>query len=158
MKKIFRYLLILLLITFVIMQFIRPDKNSAGYESIIAFEKDTKPSLEVATILKENCYDCHSNQTKYPWYAEVAPFSYWLEDHIKDGQKHFNVSAWETYSVKKKDHKLEELLEMVEEGEMPLDSYTWLHGNLEENEVKLLLQWAALVRLQYTEELKLSSK
>ena len=158
MRKIFKYVLVLLLFALVIIQFIRPDKNSGGYDSIIAFEEETKPSLEVAAILKENCYDCHSNQTQYPWYAEVAPFSYWLADHVKDGQKHFNASAWSDYSVKKKDHKLEELLEMVEEGEMPLDSYTWLHGDLEEQEVKLLLQWATLARHQYTEELKTSSK
>lgn len=151
-------MLILLLIAFVIMQFIRPDKNNGGYESVMAFEKDTKPSVEVAAILKENCYDCHSNQTRYPWYAEVAPFSYWLADHIKHGQGHFNVSVWESYSAKKKDHKLEELLEMVEKGEMPLDSYTWLHGNLDEYEVKLLLQWAVVARIQYVEQLRISSK
>ncbi len=158
MKKISKYIFILLLTVFVIMQCIRPDKNSGGYESVVVFEADTKPSVEVVAILKENCYDCHSNQTRYPWYAEVAPFSYWLANHIEHGQGHFNVSVWESYSAKKKDHKLEELLEMVEEGEMPLDSYTWLHGDLKEQEVKLLLQWATLARLQYVKELKLSSK
>ena len=158
MKKALKYLLVLLLGVLIIMQFIRPDKNNMGYDSVIAFEKDTKPSVEVASILKENCYDCHSNQTQYPWYSEVAPFSYWLADHIKDGQKHFNVSVWENYSLKKKDHKLEELLEMVEEGEMPLDSYTWLHGDLNEDQIKLVLQWATLARLQYIQELKISSK
>ncbi len=158
MKKALKYLLVLLLGVLIIMQFIRPDKNNMGYDSVIAFEKDTKPSVEVASILKENCYDCHRNQTQYPWYSEVAPFAYWLADHINDGQKHFNVSVWENYSLKKKDHKLEELLEMVEEGEMPLDSYTWLHGDLNEDQIKLVLQWATLARLQYIQELKISSK
>ena len=107
--------------------------------------------------MKENCYDCHSNQTIYPWYAEIAPVNYWLADHVKDGKKHFNVSAWKDYSIKKKDHKLEELLEMVEEGEMPLDSYTWLHGKLSENATKLLLQWATVARLQYKAQLEISA-
>ena len=147
----------ILLIGLIVIQFIRPDKNNGGYEEIKVFIEDTKPSSEVIAILEENCYDCHSSQTRYPWYAEIAPLSYWLADHVKDGQKHFNVSAWGDYSVKKKDHKLEELLEMIEAGEMPLDSYTWLHGNLEENEVELLLQWAAVARLQYAEQLKVSS-
>jgi hypothetical protein len=80
-----------------------------------------------------------------------------LEDHVKDVKKHFNVSAWKKYSVKKKDHKLEELLEMVEEGEMPVDSYTWLHGNLSEDETELLLQWATVARLQYKAQLEVSS-
>jgi len=157
MKKVIKYVLILLLVALVIIQFIRPDKNNGGYESVMTFEKETKPSMEVAGILMENCYDCHSNQTRYPWYAEIAPFSYWLEEHIADGRKHFNVSAWESYSIKKKDHKLEELIEMVEKGEMPLDSYTWLHGNLEENETRILLQWAVLTRLKYAKELEVSS-
>jgi len=158
MKRIIKIVLILALIVLVVIQFIRPDKNEAGYEGVMYFENETKPSLSVAGILKENCYDCHSNHTRYPWYAEIAPVNYWLADHVKDGKKHFNVSAWNDYSIKKKDHKLEELLEMIEEGEMPLDSYTWLHGNLSEDETKLLLQWATVTRLQYKSQLEVSSK
>ena len=158
MKKLFKYLLIFALIALVIMQFIRPDKNEAGYESVNIFETETRPSLTVAGILKENCYDCHSDHTRYPWYSEVAPFSYWLADHINEGKEHFDASAWESYSVKKKDHKLEELLEMIEKGEMPLNSYTWLHGNITEDERKLILQWATVARLQYKAQLEVSYK
>ena len=157
MEKIFKFILILALVALVVMQFIRPDKNEAGYEGVTYFENETKSSSSVTGILKENCYDCHSNQTNYPWYAEIAPVNYWLADHVKDGKKHFNVSAWNDYSIKKKDHKLEELLEMVEKGEMPLDSYTWLHGKLSEDDTKLLLQWAAVARLQYKAQLEVSS-
>jgi hypothetical protein len=158
MKKFTKYVLITALSALVVIQFFRPERNDGGYESVMAFERETKPSVEVAGILKENCYDCHSDQTRYPWYAEIAPVSYWLADHIKHGKGHFNASAWDTYSVKKKDHKLEELIEMVDEGEMPLDSYTWLHGNLTDAQRKLLIQWAGIARLQYKEQLKLSSK
>jgi hypothetical protein len=157
MEKIFKFILILALVALVVMQFIRPDKNEAGYEGVAHFENETKPASSVAGILKDNCYDCHSNQTNYPWYAEIAPVNSWLADHVKDGKKHFNVSAWKDYSIKKKDHKLEELLEMVEEGEMPLDSYTWLHGKLSENATKLLLQWATVARLQYKAQLEISA-
>jgi len=157
MKKFLKIILILALVALVVIQFIRPDKNEAGYESVTYFENETKLTPKMAVLLKENCYDCHSNQTNYPWYAEIAPVNYWLEDHVKDGKKHFNVSAWKDYSIKKKDHKLEELLEMVEEGEMPLDSYTWLHGNLSEDDTKLLLQWATVARLQYKAKLEVSS-
>ncbi len=157
MKKFIKYFLIAALLALVVIQFIRPDKNNQGYETVMAFENETKPSVQVALILKENCYDCHSNQTKYPWYAEVAPISFWLDGHIEHGKGHFNVSAWESYSIKKKDHKLEEVIEMVKEGEMPLDSYTWVHGQLEENDKDLLLQWATVARLQYKDQLKVSS-
>ena len=158
MKKFIKYFLITALIALVVIQFIRPDRNDGGYETVMVFEKEAKPSVEVAAILKENCYDCHSDHTRYPWYAEIAPFSFWLADHIEEGNEHFNVSVWESYSVKKKDHKLDEVIEMLEKYEMPLDSYTWLHGNLSEADRKLLIQWAGLARLQYKEQLKISFK
>jgi hypothetical protein len=157
MIKIFKIVLMVALGALLLIQFIRPDKNEAGYEGVEHFENETKPTPEMASLLRANCYDCHSNQTNYPWYAEIAPVNYWLADHVKDGKKHFNVSAWNEYSIKKKDHKLEELLEMIEEGEMPLDSYTWLHGDLSENDTKLLLQWATVVRLQYKAQMEVSS-
>lgn len=157
-KKGIKIFLILALVALVFIQFIRPEKNNEGYKSVASFEAETKPSEQVAAILKESCYDCHSNQTRYPWYAEVAPFSLWLNDHIVDGKKHFNVSAWQEYTVKKKEHKLEELVEMVEQEEMPLKSYAFIHGNISEDDRKLLLQWAGLVRLQYKHQLEVSSR
>ncbi|MFT4668839.1 MAG: hypothetical protein ACI9M9_000133 [Flavobacteriaceae bacterium] len=153
MPKLLKYFLIVALAAFIIMQFIRPTKNNAGYETLAVFENETKPTPEMAAILRTNCYDCHSNQTNYPWYAEVAPVNYWLADHVKDGKKHFNVSAWGKYSAKRKDHKLEELIEFVEEGEMPLDSYTWVHGQLPEEDAKALTQWAQMLRIAYQKEM-----
>ncbi|MGJ8666469.1 MAG: heme-binding domain-containing protein [Patiriisocius sp.] len=156
--KFLKYFLILALAAFVIMQFIRPEKNQSGYETVAHFEKDAAVSPTLAEVFKTNCYDCHSDQTVYPWYSEIAPASFWLEDHIADGKKHFNVSAWESYSAKKKDHKLDELIEFVEDGEMPLDSYTWLHGDLTDAETKLILGWAQLQRVKYQREMAQMSK
>ena len=157
-RKIVKYLGVLMLITIVIMQFFRPEKNNGGLEGITAFKTETKPSEKIFSILKTNCFDCHSNQTNYPWYSEIAPISYWLNDHVTDGKKELNISDWDSYSIKKKDHKLEELIEVVDEEEMPLNSYTWIHGNLSSNNKELLLQWSTLARLQYKKELKISSK
>lgn len=157
MRRIIRIFLILALIALVVIQFIRPEKNLGGYESVAAFEAETKPSDEVAGILKTNCYDCHSNHTNYPWYAAIQPVRFWLEDHIKHGTGHLNVSEWEGYSVKKKEHKLEEVIEMVKKDEMPLPSYTWTHGKLEEGDKELLLQWAGMARLQYKAQLEVSA-
>ena len=158
MKKFIKYFLILALIALVVIQFIRPEKNIGDYKSVAFFEAETKPTEEVKAILKTQCYDCHSNHTVYPWYAEIAPISYWLSDHVKDGKKHFNVSDWVNYSAKRKDHKLEELIEEVERGEMPLDSYTWIHGGISKEQQKLLMQWAQLARLQYKSQIEVSSK
>lgn len=147
MKRIIRIILIILLIALVAIQFIRPNKNNGGYDSIVEFEKETKPSTQVASLLKENCYDCHSNQSQYPWYSQIAPISFFMAEHIKEGKEELNLSNWKTYSLKKKDHKLEELIEMVEEHEMPLESYTWIHGDLREQDRSLLIQWATMARL-----------
>ena len=149
MKRIIKTILIFALIALVGIQLIRPEKNQAGYQSVAAFETETKITAEVAGIFKANCYDCHSNHTAYPWYAEIAPISIWLDEHIEHGKEHFNVSEWETYSAKKKAHKLEELIEEVKAGEMPLNSYTWVHGNLTNTEKETLLRWADIIRLQY---------
>ncbi|WP_299222363.1 heme-binding domain-containing protein [uncultured Aquimarina sp.] len=138
-----------LVILIVILQFFRPDKNESGYETIAAFEAQTMPSSEVKEILRANCYDCHSSQTQYPWYAEITPVNYWLADHIAHGKGHFDASAWDAYTDKKKDHKLEELIEMVEDKTMPLDSYTWIHGKLSEEDAQKLINWAKKVRTQF---------
>ena len=158
MKRILKYIGVFLLVILVIIQFIRPEKNNGGLEGIVAFKTETRPSDKIFSILKKHCFDCHSNQTIYPWYAEIAPISYWLADHVNHGKEDFNMSAWDTYSIKKKDHKLEELIEEIEKGEMPLNSYTWIHGNLSKKDKELLMQWAVLARLQYENELKVSSK
>lgn len=142
----------LALLVLVVMQFIRPDKNQEGnYDSVQPFLNETKPIASVEGILKETCFDCHSNQTRYPWYAEIAPVSYWLADHIKHGKGELNFSEWSGYSVKRKDHKLEEIIEMVEDKEMPLDSYTWTHeeARLTDDQIKAIVTWVQTARLQY---------
>ncbi|WP_282121872.1 heme-binding domain-containing protein [Algibacter mikhailovii] len=150
--KIVKKVLVGLLIALVLIQFYRPDQNNAATRNVTAFEDETKPSAEIVAILEANCYDCHSDKTAYPWYSEIAPVSYWINDHVEDGVKHFNVSKWSSYSLKKKDHKLEELIEEVEEGKMPLDSYTWLHGTMTASETEALLAWAKKARESYNIE------
>jgi hypothetical protein len=147
--KIVKKVLVALLVVFVLIQFYRPEKNNAEYLDVADFIEETKPSNEVVAILENNCYDCHSNKTAYPWYAEIAPVSFWLHDHIEDGNKHFNVSKWESYNDKKKDHKLDELIEEVEEGKMPLESYTLLHGSITKEQQEALIVWAKKARENY---------
>ncbi|UXP31687.1 heme-binding domain-containing protein [Reichenbachiella agarivorans] len=102
-----------------------------------------QPPENIAKIIKTACYDCHSYQTEYPWYTHVAPLSWWIGTHIEDGRKHLNFSIWSTYDEKKALHKLEELYEEVEEGEMPLTSYTLAHSDadLSPSDVEQLVSW-----------------
>ncbi len=125
LKKII-YVLIAVL---VIIQFIKPTRNiSAGpYPNDIS----TKFAMSdnVSSALKTACYDCHSNNTVYPWYANVQPVAWWLQHHVNDGKRHLNFNEFATYNAKKQRKKLEEISESVTEGWMPLGSYTWIHKN-----------------------------
>src|SRR6056297_1134209 len=123
--KILKKVLIGLLVLFIAIQFYRPEKNISKENDTVAFMQETNPSKEVRTILKTTCFDCHSNNTVYPWYDNIAPISFWLADHIEEGKSELNFSEWASYSDKKKDHKLEELYEETEKRAMPLKEYTW---------------------------------
>lgn len=147
--NVIKKIALVLLIALVGIQFYRPEKNNAEYRDVAAFETETGVNAEIKAILDKTCYNCHSNKTEYPWYAEVAPVSFWLNDHVEDGNKHFNVSKWESYNDKKKDHKLDELIEEVEEGEMPLKSYAVIHGAITEAEKEALITWAQAARKNY---------
>lgn len=149
--KIVKKIAIALLIILIAMQFYRPDKNTAQGDYVAAFEAETQPPTEVKQILKTACYDCHSTNTEYPWYNNIAPVSYWLADHIEDGKRHLNFSDWENYDNKKKDHKLEEVIEEVNEGKMPLNEYTWTHADadLSDEQINVLVSWAEEARKKY---------
>ena len=154
--KIIKKILLFLLVVFVIAQFFGPEKNEGKLESMDSFYAETNPPDDVKLILKESCNDCHSDVTRYPWYNNITPVNFWMAEHVKDGKKHFNISGWENNSVKKKDHKFEELIEMVEEKEMPLPSYTWTHteAKLTDTQIKSVVEWAKQVRLKYSLEPK----
>lgn len=102
------------------------------------------PDGEVGTILQNACMDCHSHETTWPWYARVAPGSWLMADHVADGRSELNFSTWAELAPDRQDHKLEELVEKVEGGEMPLRSYTLLHASarLTDAERQLLTDWA----------------
>lgn len=150
--KFLKIILVVLLIIFVLMQFFDPAENAGSTVSFESFLNDTNPDEEVTVILKTTCFDCHSDVTRYPWYNEITPLNFWLANHIEDGKKHFNISAWDDYSVKKKDHKFEELIEMVESKEMPLESYTYIHSEakLTDSQITAVVDWGKKVRLKYS--------
>ena len=145
-------ILVVLISLFMVSQFLSPKKNQSGLYAVNQFFLDTNTPKEVQILLKEACFDCHSDQTDYPWYNSITPVNYWLNSHVKEGKKHFDVSKWASYSTKKKDHKLDELIEEIEEREMPLASYTWTHkeAQLTDAQVQSLVDWARNVRSGYS--------
>ncbi|MEQ9440288.1 MAG: heme-binding domain-containing protein [Cyclobacteriaceae bacterium] len=145
MKKIIFIGLIVVLIG---IQFIRPERNlgeSSGSQDIT--HAITVPE-NVLSIFQRSCYDCHSNHTEYPWYSHINPVGLWLNSHIEEGKDELNFSEFATYDVKRMDHKLEEVAEEIEEGNMPLPPYTLIHGNakLSEEEINLITEWVKTER------------
>ena len=124
MKRVFVFVIILL----VVMQFVKIDKQNPAVMIENDFISIEKPSDEVASLLRKACYDCHSNNTEYPWYTNVAPISFWIKHHIDEAREHVNFSEWGTYKKSRQKHKMHECYEEVEEGEMPLKTYTLMHS------------------------------
>lgn len=119
MRKIFY----VLLLAFVLIQFFQIDKTNPPVNEGVDFLNIKSTPDPVAKLIKNACYDCHSNETKYPWYSSLQPVGWFLQDHYDEGRKHLNFSNFATYTAKQQSHKLEEAIEMIENKEMPLNSY-----------------------------------
>ena len=126
-----------LLVTFILIQLIRPKKNNGMADT----NKDITHFVDVPntimSILKTSCYDCHSNKTNYPWYAEIAPSSWLLASHVKEGKAELNFSEFSQYSRRRMKSKLSAIAEQVDKREMPLKSYLWLHSTAELNDTQI---------------------
>ncbi|MFV0540698.1 MAG: heme-binding domain-containing protein [Aestuariibaculum sp.] len=148
MKLTRKKIILLLVVVLVVSQFFQPDKNEGDLVSLNAFYQETNTSEEIKVILNESCNDCHSDVTRYPWYSSITPLNYWMASHVNEGKRKFNISKWSEYPVKRKDHKMEELIEMVEAGHMPLKSYTWTHteAKLTDVQKQLVVDWAKQIR------------
>lgn len=143
MRKWLKRIFLLLALAFVVIQFFRIDKSIPEYNKSEDFIVTTNPPKEVEQLLLNACYDCHSYQTTYPWYAEIAPVSWMIQNHVIEGREHLNFSIWNDYSDKKKDHKLEECVEEIEKNKMPDEGYIKMHesANLRDGEKKLLINY-----------------
>lgn len=138
-------LLLGLALAFFAIQFIRPAKNlapgPAGQNDLLV--RHPAPP-EVKRLLEVGCYDCHSNQTRYPWYVAVQPVASWLAHHVAEGKDHLNFSEFGAYSVRTQAKKLDALVDEVETRGMPLKSYTWTHRDavFTDAQIKALVAWA----------------
>ncbi len=129
-------------------QFIRPAKNlSATPEKTDLLVLHTAPA-EVKQLLLMGCYDCHSENTRYPWYAEIQPLAWWLDAHVRDGKREFNFSTFGDLSAKKKASRLEEVIDQIGSRKMPLKSYTLVHRDaiFTDPQVKAINDWLESVR------------
>jgi len=143
MSFIKKILLVLLIITIAI-QFIQPARNTSVQVLPTDISKTVFVPKKVQELLQVACYDCHSNNTNYPWYTYVQPIGWILSNHIKNGKKELNFSDFGSYSARTQQGKLKFITSQIKEGEMPLSSYTLLHKNagLSKEEKALLIDWA----------------
>ncbi len=144
LKNIIKRTLIVLLVTLVVIQFIRPDKNvSTGVTDNDIAKMYTIPA-NVQVIMQKACNDCHSNNTTYPWYSNLQPVAWWLDDHIREGKSELNFSEFGTYKLLRQSRKLKKAAGEIEEGEMPLSSFTLIHRDavLTAEEKAAITTWA----------------
>jgi hypothetical protein len=131
---------IALAVIFVLIQFVRPDRTNPPLDPA----RKLQAPPQVAAILDRSCRDCHSNETDWPWYTNIAPISWWLADHVKEGRHELNLSEWNGYTARRKGRKLKEICEQIKDGEMPLPSYVRLHAKakLSDADRETLCTWA----------------
>ena len=144
LKGIAKKVLLGLLALLVIIQFIRPEKNINT--AVTALDMNVMYPIpdSVAQVLQKACYDCHSDNTRYPWYNNIQPVAWWLNDHITDGKKELNFSEYGKRTLPKQAKKLKKIAKEIQEGDMPLSSYTLIHKDavLTDAEKKMLIDWA----------------
>jgi hypothetical protein len=147
---------LIILLVFLIIQFFRPEKNISAQDQPQALKKRYVIPAPVETYLKKACFDCHSNNTRYPWYAEVQPVAWYLAHHVQEGKGELNFDEFLNYPLKKQDHKLEEVIETQEEGTMPLTSYLLMHhdAKLTSAQKKEIIDWVTLTRQEIKSQVK----
>lgn len=145
-----RKIFIGLIIIFILMQFIRPPRNNGVEDGPADLMHTVHTPDSIAHILKTSCYDCHSNHTEYPWYVNINPVGLWLRSHINDGKRAINFSDLSGFSKKKLDHRMGDIAEEVEKGDMPLGTYTFIHryAKLDSGQVKLIKDWTMAARTE----------
>ena len=149
-KSIFnlKNILTVLLLLFIGIQFIDIKKNISQDQSANAIGNHYNVPPKIQSILKTSCYDCHSNNTSYPWYSKIQPVKWWLADHVNSGKRHLNFDEFNYYSREKKLEKLDEIVKTIKEGEMPLTSYTVIHqdAKLSALDVSEIKKWVNAIR------------
>lgn len=147
MKKTLKRILVVGLLALVGIQFIPTDVNQQNYipKTDIRYIYDVPDN--VLNILETSCYDCHSNNTNYPWYSNVQPMRFLMDRHIREGKKELNFNEFMNYSNRRKKNKLKSIISQIKDDEMPLDSYTLMHGEakLSADDKQEIINWVSEV-------------
>lgn len=143
MLKIFKWAVIVLVVLFAAMQFIRPPRTNPSVDESQTISKHTQMTPQVSAILERSCRDCHSDKTVWPWYSNVAPVSWFVTGHVDNGRRMMNLSEWGRLDHDRQAKKLQQMCDEVTDGAMPLSVYTPMHpgSKLTPDDVKTLCAW-----------------
>ncbi|QQS33310.1 MAG: heme-binding domain-containing protein [Acidobacteriota bacterium] len=144
MKRVIKYVVIVLAAAFAVLQLFQIDKTNPPVNAAETMEAAVAVPPDISMMLARSCNDCHSHKTVYPWYSYVQPVGWWMQDHFLKGRDELNFSTFARMNAKQRSHKLEEMCDEVREGKMPLPSYTYGHPDavLSETEKDALCNWA----------------
>ena len=142
MRRILRFVLIGLGVLFVAIQFLPVERTNPPVTGLVDAPED------VLTTLRRSCWDCHSNETEWPWYAYVAPMSLRVSQHVWMGREHVNFTEWDGYDAEERDEAYEDIAKVIDRGRMPLRDYLLVHRNakLTTSDRKRLVSWAESAR------------
>ena len=146
--KIVKIIAGIFLAALVLIQFIPVDYNQNDTVPQTDFMSVNKVPEAIQKKIQVSCYDCHSNNTQYPWYNRVQPVAWFLEDHIKEGKAELNFNEWDSLSSRRKTSKLRSIIKQIESGEMPLDSYTLIHrdAKFSKEETEEIINWVTQLK------------
>ncbi|MGN6542738.1 MAG: heme-binding domain-containing protein [Ginsengibacter sp.] len=143
-------ILLALLVILIVIQFIKPKKNIHPGPQTADISTLYPVPANVDSILAVACKDCHSNNTRYPWYNNIQPVAWFLANHVTDGKRSFNLNEFATYPVARQYDKIEEIKKQIDKGDMPLSSYTLIHKDavLTDAQKKTVIDWSENIRQQ----------
>ena len=146
--KILKIIVLILLLVFVGIQFIPTARNESNTVPTSDFMALYEVPEKFKNKIQVSCYDCHSNNTNYPWYNKIQPVAWVLEGHIKEGKEELNLNEFGSYSVRRQKSKLKSIMSQIEDDKMPLASYTLIHRNAKfsENEKTQIIDWLSNLR------------
>jgi len=145
MKKILKWGGAVIGVALVGMQFIQPDRSTPAFDPMNDLARISATDSSVAAILRRSCYDCHSYQTRWPFYSYIAPASWLVANDVREGRRHVNFSLWGKYADTRKLQSLDDIHDQVSDGGMPLPKYLMLHpgARLSTSDRDAILRWAA---------------
>jgi len=154
--KIAKWFVIVIAGLLLILQFIRPARTNPPVDESQTIFARTQMTPQVAAILNRSCVDCHSNKTVWPWYTNVAPLSWFIVNDVNTGRGMMNLSEWGRLDADKQSRKLRQICDQVEDGIMPLSSYTPMHpgSKLSTEDKKTLCDWTDAERERLSSDVK----